>query len=161
MVMQTNETFKRGENMKKILIADDHSEIRELLQLTRQLGGFQNLLLAEDGEQAVRIARKENPDLIIMDVMMPGRIDGIKATSILKNTLGSKKTTIVMLSAKAQKYDIEKGLKAGADEYWLKPFSPRDLLNKITALLGSEPENTGGISRAIFKQGALPCQLMP
>ena len=70
--------------MKKILIVDDLEEIRELLETTFKLAGFRKLFLAKNGQKAIDVARKEKPDLILMDVMMPGEIDGIEATRILK-----------------------------------------------------------------------------
>lgn len=151
--------------MKKILIVDDHSEIRELLQMTLQMGGFKNLYQAADGKQALRIALIEKPDLILMDVMMPGAIDGIQATGIMKKNPVLKKTAIVMLSAKVQRYDIEKGLQAGADGYWLKPFSPRELLGKVKELLGNDlttgvADSSSGSGKWISRPEKATCPLM-
>jgi len=120
--------------MKKILIVDDQPEVRELVEITLRAENFQ-IIQAINGENAINIARKEKPDLIIMDIMMPGEIDGIEATRILKNDPETKEVTIIILTAKGQKYDIKKGYKAGADDYFIKPFSPLDLIKKINEVL--------------------------
>ena len=116
--------------MNKILIVDDQPEVRELVEITLRSKNFQ-ILQAMNGENAINIARKEKPDLIIMDIMMPGKIDGIEATRILKNDPETKEILIIILTAKGQAGDVEKGYKAGADDYFIKPFSPLDLIKKI------------------------------
>jgi len=116
--------------VNKILIVDDQPEVRELVEITLRSKNFQ-ILQAMNGENAINIARKEKPDLIIMDIMMPGKIDGIEATRILKNDPETKEILIIILTAKGQAGDVEKGYKAGADDYFIKPFSPLDLIKKI------------------------------
>ena len=116
--------------MNKILIVDDQPEVRELVEITLKSDNFQ-IFQAMNGENAINIARKEKPDLIIMDIMMPGKIDGIEATRILKNDPETKEILIIILTAKGQAGDVEKGYKAGADDYFIKPFSPLDLIKKI------------------------------
>ncbi|MDO9527671.1 MAG: response regulator [Syntrophales bacterium] len=121
--------------MKKILIVDDQLQIRELVEVT--LRGEDCLILqAKSGEEAIKIVKAEKPDLIIMDVMMPGKIDGLEATRILKNDPETKDCTIIMLTAKGQEADREKGLEAGADDYFTKPFSPLELIRKVEEILG-------------------------
>ena len=117
--------------MKKILIVDDLAEIRELLETTLKLAGFQKLFLAKNGQKAIDVARKEKPDLILMDVMMPGKIDGLEATRILKKDPLSKKSIIVMLTAQTQKNDRLKASLYGADHFISKPFSPMALVKKV------------------------------
>ena len=121
--------------MKKILIVDDRSEVRELVEVTLRSGDYR-VFKAESGETAVEIARAEKPDIIIMDIMMPGGIDGLEATRILKNDPETKDATIIMLTAKGQEADINKGLEAGADDYFVKPFSPLELIKKVEEVLG-------------------------
>jgi two-component system phosphate regulon response regulator PhoB len=121
--------------MKKILIVDDHKEIRRLVEITLRGEDYQ-ILQAENGEKAIEIEKAEKPDLIIMDVMMPGKIDGIEATRILKNNPESKGCIIIMLTSKGQKEDIEKGFAAGADDYFVKPFSPLELIRKVEEIIG-------------------------
>ena len=121
--------------MKKILIVDDQLEVRELVDVTLRVEDYQ-IFQAKSGEEAVEIAQAEKPDLIIMDVMMPGGIDGFEATRQIKNNPETKDCSILMLTAKGQDMDKENGAKAGADAYFVKPFSPLDLIKKIEEILG-------------------------
>jgi len=120
--------------MKKILVVDDEPEVRRLVEVTLRSGDYE-ILQAEDGEKAIDIARTEIPDLIIMDVMMPGDIDGFEAARILKNNPETKAIAIVMLTARGQEADKEKGSEVGADDYFVKPFSPLELIKKIEEVL--------------------------
>lgn len=120
--------------MKKILIADDRAEVRELVEVTLRAEDYQ-ILQAKNGQQSIDVTRKEKPDLIIMDIMMPGEIDGIEATRILKNDPVTKGSIIIMLTSKGQKEDIKKGYEAGAEDYFVKPFSPLDLIKKVEEVL--------------------------
>lgn len=122
--------------MKKILIVDDQMEVRELVEVTLRVDGYE-IFQAESGEKAIEIAKSEKPELIIMDIMMPGGMDGLEATRILKNDPETKDCTIVMLTAKGQQADREAGLKAGADDYFSKPFSPMALIDKIEEIFAS------------------------
>ncbi|RZB34548.1 MAG: hypothetical protein SRB1_00316 [Desulfobacteraceae bacterium Eth-SRB1] len=121
--------------MKKILIVDDEFEIRRLVDMTLRIEDYQ-ILQAESGEQAIEIVKAEKPDLIIMDIMMQGEMDGLKATRILKNDPETKGCPIIMLTSKGQSYEREEGLAAGADDYFTKPFSPLALINKVAELIG-------------------------
>ena len=122
--------------MKKILIVDDQVEVRELVQVTLEIGDYE-ILKAENGQQALEIAQAEHPDIILLDIMMPGSaIDGIEACRRLKADPRTAKITIVMLSAKGQEIDIETGKIAGADHYFTKPFSPIALIEKVEAVIG-------------------------
>ncbi len=120
--------------MKKILIVDDQVEVRELVEVTLRMEEY-DILKAESGEEATEVAKAEKPDLIIMDVMMPGKYDGLEATRIIKNDPETKNIKIIMLTAKGQKADLDKGFEAGADEYFIKPFSPLDLIKKVDEVL--------------------------
>jgi CheY-like chemotaxis protein len=122
--------------MKKILIVDDRQEVRELVEVTLRAKDYQ-ILQASTGEKALEIVRVERPDLILMDIMMPGGMDGLEATRILKNNPDTKDCPIIILTAKGQKTDREKGLEAGAEDYFVKPFSPLDLLKKVEEALES------------------------
>lgn len=121
--------------MKKILITDDQAEVRELVEVTLSVGDYL-ILQADSGNKAVEIARSQKPDLIIMDIMMPGELDGLEATKIIKDDPGCDNCKIVMLTAKGQQADKEAGYKAGADGYFAKPFSPLELINKVEEILG-------------------------
>jgi len=98
------------------------------------IGDF-TIFKAESGEEAVQIAKKEKPDLIIMDIMMPGGMNGLEATRIIRRYPDTSGVKIIMLTAKGQKNDIEQGFEAGADEYFIKPFSPLDLIRKVEEVL--------------------------
>ena len=126
---------ERGRNMKTILVVDDQVEVRELVEVTLMSEDYQ-ILQAQGGEEAVEIARTERPDLIIMDIMMPGRIDGVEATRVLKSDPDTKACPIIMLTSKGQQEDQERGRKAGADDYFIKPFSPLALARKVEEVLG-------------------------
>jgi CheY-like chemotaxis protein len=121
--------------MKKILIVDDQLEVRELVDVTMRVGDYQ-ILKAKSAEEAIRIVKAEKPDLIIMDIMMPGGMDGLEATRILKNDPEIEDCKIIILTAKSQEFDKQKGAEVGADDYFVKPFSPLELIKKVEELLG-------------------------
>ena len=118
---------------QKILVVDDEEDILELLKFNLSREGYQ-VLCAVSGEQALRLVRSENPDLIMLDLMLPG-IDGLEVTKRLKNDPDTKNLPIVMLTAKGEEADIVTGLELGADDYITKPFSPRVLIARIRAVL--------------------------
>ena len=105
------------------------------VKVTLEIENYQ-ILQADRGEKALEIARREKPGLILMDIMMPGSMDGLEATRILKADPETKSCPVIMLSAKGQEYDRTEGKKAGADGYFVKPFSPLDLLRKVEEILG-------------------------
>lgn len=118
----------------KILIADDHYEVRELLKDTLESEN-REIHFAENGRTAVEMAKTEQPDIIIMDIMMPGRINGLEATQQIKTEEKSKNSKVIILSAKGKDRDKINALEAGASAYIEKPFSPKDLEDKIAFLL--------------------------
>ena len=122
--------------MKKILIVDDQPQIRELVAITLQLSSYQ-ILFAENGQQAVEIAQTEHPDVILLDVMLSGSdLDGLEVCRRLKKNPATEGIPIVLLTAHGQMSDIEAGKTAGADDYFIKPFSPIALIKKIEAVVG-------------------------
>ena len=121
--------------MKKILIVDDKPAVRELIEATLQSTDRQ-IFYAASGDQAVETARRIRPDLILMDVMMPGKFDGFEATRILKNDPETKNVIIILLTAVGQQHEISEGLSAGADDYFIKPFSPLELLKTVEKFVG-------------------------
>jgi two-component system, OmpR family, phosphate regulon response regulator PhoB len=124
--------------MKKILIVDDQLEVRELVQVTLEIGDYQ-ILAAENGRQALDLAQTEHPDIVLLDIMMPGSdIDGLEACRRLKRDPATAGITIVMLSAKGQESDIAAGREAGADDYFTKPFSPIALIEKVEEVMNAE-----------------------
>jgi CheY-like chemotaxis protein len=121
--------------MKKILIVDDRREVRELVQVTLRVKDYQ-ILEASSGEEAIGMVKAERPDLVLMDIMMPGGMDGLEATRILKNDPETKGCPVIILTAKGQKTDKKMGFEAGAEDYFVKPFSPLDLIKKVEEVLG-------------------------
>lgn len=119
--------------MKKILIADDRPEVVELVRVTLESGDYQ-IFEACNGKEALEKIRKEKPDLVLLDVIMP-KMDGFEVCRKLKKDPGTQKIPIIMLTAKGQKVDQEKGRKLGTNGYIVKPFSPSALLIKIEEIL--------------------------
>ncbi len=119
--------------MAKILIAEDERDIRELVSLTLQFGGFA-VVQAANGVEAVEQAQKELPDLILMDVRMP-KMTGYDACRRIKAMPELRGIPVVFLSAKGQESEIQTGLEAGAEEYILKPFAPDELVKQVQAVL--------------------------
>jgi len=119
--------------MAKILIADDAPDIRELIAYTLQFAGYE-VVSAGDGDEAVQLALKEMPDLILLDVRMP-RMTGYEACKAIKANEKTKDIPVMFLSAKGQEAEIQAGMQAGAVEYLLKPFSPDQLTACIQAVL--------------------------
>ena len=119
--------------MKKILIADDRSEVVELVKVTLEGEGYQSID-ASDGREALEKIRLEKPDLILLDIIMP-KMDGFEVLSEVRKDPKTKDIPIIMLSAKGQKLDQEKGKEFGATGYIIKPFSPSILLKRIEEIL--------------------------
>ena len=121
--------------MKKILVVDDQKEIRELVEITLRMGDYQ-IFQAGTGPEAIEIARREKPNLMFLDVMMPeGGMDGFDVCAKLKNDPETAGITIIMLTALGQEEDKGRGSAAGADDYFTKPFSPLKLMKKTDEIL--------------------------
>jgi DNA-binding response OmpR family regulator len=122
---------------KKILIADDEPSIVTALEFLLRRGGYE-VEIARDGDEALRLAESMEPDLVLLDIMMPVK-SGYEICRRLRERPESRDVKIVMLSAKGRDAEVEKGLSIGADIYVTKPFSTRDLMSRIKALLEEEP----------------------
>lgn len=135
--------------MKNILIIEDEESIRGFLKINLKRNGYE-VIEADNGELGVKLALKEKPAIIILDVMLPG-IDGFKVCKIIRNE--DEKVGIIMLTAKSQDLDKIMGLEYGADDYIIKPFNPMELLLRIKALLRriSDYEEKKGIIQGKFK----------
>ena len=116
--------------MAKILVVDDEIKIREIIKEYAEFEGYQ-VVQAEDGMDALEKVKNENFDIIIMDVMMP-RLDGYSACKEIRKT---KQTPVIMLSARGEEYDKLFGFEIGVDDYVVKPFSPKELMARIRAVL--------------------------
>ncbi|MGH8973903.1 MAG: response regulator transcription factor [Acidimicrobiia bacterium] len=119
--------------MSLVLIADDDPDIRELVAFKLGQAGHRVVAVA-DGEAALAEARAETPDLVLLDVMMPRRT-GMEVCRELRADPRTGSVPVILLTAKAQEADIEQGFAAGADDYIVKPFSPRELVSRVTTAL--------------------------
>jgi two-component system alkaline phosphatase synthesis response regulator PhoP len=137
---------------RTILIVDDEPDIIELVQYNLRKEMF-DTLSAPDGPRAVQMARQHNPDLILLDLMLPG-IDGLEVCRTLKGNRDTSAIPIIMLTAKGEEADIVTGLELGADDYVTKPFSMRLMLARIKAVLrrAAVPEAR---SRAVLSVGPI------
>jgi len=118
---------------RRVLVADDDDGLRRLIWTTLGTDHFE-LLQAIDGEDALRIAREQHPELVLLDVNMP-KLDGFEVCRQLKTEPETAGIKVVILSARGADTDRARGREAGADDYFIKPFSPVQLLNKVYALL--------------------------
>lgn len=122
--------------MPTVLIVDDEQHIRLLIEQTLEEledDGVE-LLSAADGDEALDVVTNHRPDLVFLDVSMP-RKDGFEVCRTIKTDRGLADTTVIMLTARGQAYDIEQGAAAGADQYLTKPFDPDDLLRRARSAL--------------------------
>lgn len=120
--------------VKRVLIADDEPNIVAALEYLLQQGGYE-VLVARNGEEALAVLQEHNPDLVLLDVMMP-RMSGYEICSRIRQQPEWRHIKVVMLSAKGRDAEVSKGLGLGADLYVTKPFSTRELMGKINGLLG-------------------------
>ncbi len=120
--------------MKRILIVEDQSDIRKLIRMTLEFEDYE-IHEAADGAFGLRMASAVRPDLVLLDVMMPGEMDGLQVCQAIKANPVLAGMKVVLLTARGQARDREAGQKAGADEYLVKPFSPLQLIETIERLL--------------------------
>ncbi len=127
--------WKWDEDMtqRSILIIEDEADIRNLLQYNLEKDGFRTVPVAS-GEDGLQLVRNESPDIILLDLMLPG-IDGLEMCRILKADRKTSNIPIVMLTAKGEESDIVAGLELGADDYITKPFSPKVVIARIRAVM--------------------------
>lgn len=116
-----------------ILIVEDEKDIVKMLDYNLKKEGYK-VIVADDGEDALDLAKSKSPDLILLDLMLPG-LDGLEVCKELKNERKTRPIPVIMLTAKAQESDKVIGLELGADDYVTKPFSPRELIARIKAVL--------------------------
>lgn len=138
--------------MAKVLIVDDDPFIVKLLRMkVEQLGHI--VESAGDGEEGLRAAMAMGPDLILLDLMMP-QMNGLEMCRRLRATTAGQHVPVIMLTAKAQERDIEAGFAAGATDYLVKPFSPRDLQARLRAALEHRGDAASGVSFAGYTDAA-------
>ena len=132
---------------EKILIVEDDPDIAEMISYNLGKEGY-SIVLTDNGEDAVARAQKEHPAIIILDIMLPG-MDGMEVCRTLKQADETRHMPIIMLSARSQETDKVVGLELGADDYVTKPFSPRELIARIRAVLRrGRPLHIGDIGDA-------------
>jgi len=136
-----------------ILIVDDEEDIVELIKYNLGNEGYA-VLTAYTGEDAIKIAKRFKPDLIVLDLMLPG-IDGLDVTKALKNDEKTCNIPIVMLTAKGEESDIVLGLEMGANDYISKPFSPKVLIARIRAILRRRKKDTDLEPDRINQEGGI------
>ena len=122
--------------MGKVLVVDDDKDILALVRATLQGDDRYKIFLAEDGEEAVRIAKQEKPDLIFLDIMMP-KMNGYEVCQVLKGDPHTTDIKVIMLTALGQEFDRQKAMDSGADGYFTKPFSPTALLEEVDKVLSA------------------------
>jgi phosphate regulon transcriptional regulator PhoB len=117
----------------KVLIVEDENDIAELIRYNVERAGYQTRVVG-DGQQALRLIRQETPDLLLLDLMLPG-MDGLEVCRRVRAEAGTRALPIIMVTAKGEETDRVVGLEMGADDYLVKPFSPRELVARLRAVL--------------------------
>ena len=134
---------------EKIILIEDEADILEVIQYNLTREGYK-VVTSKDGEQGLAKVRKEAPDLVLLDLMLPG-LDGLEVCKKLKEDPVTRSIPIIMVTAKGEESDIVLGLGIGADDYVVKPFSPKELLARVKAVLRRGPlkEERGGGERIV------------
>ena len=139
---------------KKILLIEDDPSAARLVGYALEREGYQ-VVLAPNGVEGLRKAQEEDPDLLILDVMLPG-LDGFEVCHRLRAEARTAHLPILMLSAKAQEVDKDTGIKLGADQYLVKPADPADILARVESLLAGDRPTEGGISKTGGRMARVP-----
>ena len=119
--------------MKSILIVDDHADIRRLLSIT--MGKEFDIIEAEDGLAAMDAIRRQHPSVVLLDVMMPGDMDGLQVLDAIKSDPKTRDILVAMVTARGQLADSEDARLRGADAYFIKPFSPLQVVARVRSKL--------------------------
>lgn len=120
---------------KKILVVDDQPDMRMLVRLALESAGCYQFFEAEDGAMALDLMRSLRPHVIVLDVTLPGELDGLQLCGLVKRDPILQSTAVILLTSRGQYTDIAAGERAGADAYMLKPFSPLDLINTVAKMI--------------------------
>src|SRR5918994_3102687 len=138
---------------QKILVVEDEPDIRKLINYNLTQDRFK-VLEAEDGEQALKILQRERPNLVILDLMLPG-LSGLELCKILRDRSDTSRLPILMLTAKAGEADKVVGLEMGADDYLAKPFSPREMVARVRAILRRAETKPAPETASAYEKGPL------
>lgn len=122
--------------MKKILIVEDHADIRKLLKMTLEFDDFE-IFEAATGDSGLALAEEITPDIVLLDIMMPGTLNGLEVCRRIKTNPTTQHAKVILLTARVQAGDREAGMQAGADDYLMKPFSTLQVLETIYRLDGA------------------------
>jgi DNA-binding response OmpR family regulator len=117
-----------------ILVADDEEDVRELITYRLTRSGYQ-VIGAGDGQAALELAAERTPDLMVLDVMMP-KLDGYELTRRVRAEEALRSIPVILLTARSQESDVDRGFEVGADDYLKKPFNPDELVARVRAVLG-------------------------
>jgi DNA-binding response OmpR family regulator len=117
-----------------VLVADDDPDILQLVAFRLDRAGYE-VIQATDGEEALRLVAERQPDLAVLDVMMP-KVTGYDVTRQIRENLATSRIPVILLTARVQEADLARGFEAGADDYIKKPFSPQELRSRVQAILG-------------------------
>ena len=123
---------------QSVLVAEDERNLVEALSFLMRRAGY-NVSVTHDGPSTVDMARRVMPDLVLLDIMLPG-FDGFEVVSAIRSAAGDKQPRIIMLTAKGHERDRRKAVELGVDDYVTKPFSNRDVVERVRALLAGEDE---------------------
>jgi DNA-binding response OmpR family regulator len=124
-----------GNHVPVLLVADDDEDILTLVQLRLARSGYE-VVIARDGEEALRLAQERSPDLAVLDWMMP-KATGIEVLRALRAGDATAEMPVVLLTARASEDDVQAGMEAGADDYIQKPFSPQELASRVQTILAA------------------------
>ncbi|MEZ5987740.1 MAG: response regulator [Planctomycetota bacterium] len=130
---------------EKILLIEDEPDILDVLEYNLRREGYR-VVKSRDGEEGLRLAKREGPDLVLLDLMLPG-LDGIEVCRSLKSDPVTQPIPVIMVTAKGEESDVVLGLGVGADDYVSKPFSPKELIARVKAVLRRGPVRDQGGTR--------------
>lgn len=151
--MQTSHYLHPEMKGKKLLLVEDDPDLLEVLRLTFEGEGYQTVL-AKSGEEALKQARRHDPELVVLDLMLPGK-DGIEVCREMRSDPSLKALPVLMLTAKAEEADVVLGLGVGADDYMTKPARPLELLARVKTLLRRSTPRDPTVTDEVMVRGAL------
>ncbi|MFQ6044999.1 MAG: response regulator [Gemmatimonadales bacterium] len=137
----------------KIVVIEDEADILDVLHYALKRDGHR-VFSARDGEEGVELVRREDPALVLLDLMLPG-LDGLEVCRILKTDPVTSHVPVIMVTAKGEESDVVLGLGLGADDYVTKPFSPKELVARVKAVLRRSPAREEGIGKERIRCGAV------